>query len=341
MNLMSTIKVPLKEAEKVKNYLIKNNYLDNTRKIITNNSFIYFPVLKKDLKNNFNFQYIKKGLPKKEIKQNAKQKLYSILDEETLKKLKTAFDVIGDIAVIEVDEDLKNKEKIIAQIILDSHKNIKTVVKKSGIHSGEFRTQKTTHILGEKNKISLHKENNCKFYVDIDEVYFSPRLATERKRIMQQVKKDESILVMFSGVAPYPIVLSKNTKAKEITGIELNPKAHELALKNLKLNKINNVNLINGDVKDIISSLNIKFDRILMPLPKSAEDFLDTALSLTKKNTIIHFYDFLREDKFFEAHKKIDKACKRNKLKYEILETVKCGQHAPYTFRICVDFINI
>jgi tRNA (guanine37-N1)-methyltransferase len=334
---MKALKIPLKEAEKIKNYLIENNYLDNNRKITTDDSFIYFPVLKKDIKNNFNFQYIDKDLPIKEIKQNAKQKLFSLLDDKSKKFLKTAFDVIGDIAIIEVDDNLKDKETVIAKAILDSHKNIKTVVKKSGIHDGTFRTQKTIHILGDKNKISLHKENNCKFYVNIDEVYFSPRLATERKRIMQQIKKDENILVMFSGVAPYPIVLSKNTNAKKIIAIELNPEAHELALKNIDLNKLKNITLINGDVKKII--LNEKYDRILMPLPKNAEDFLEDALKVSKKGTIIHFYDFLREDQFSEAHKKIDESCKKNKIKYKLLETVKCGQHAPYTFRICVDFI--
>ena len=32
-----------------------------------------------------------------------------------------------------------------------------------------------------------------------------------------------------------------------------------------------------------------------MPLPKSAEDFLDNTKKLIKKNGIIHFYDFLNE----------------------------------------------
>ena len=88
---------------------------------------------------------------------------------------------------------------------------------------------------------------------------------------------------------------------------------------------------------DRIEHLQKKFDRILMPLPKAAEDFLDDALKAAKRGAIIHFYDFLKEGEFHVAHEKIDKACKRNKVKYRIIETVKCGQHAPYVFRICVD----
>jgi tRNA (guanine37-N1)-methyltransferase len=336
---MYALKIPLKEAEKIKNILIENNLLDFNRMIDVNKEYIFFPVL--DYKNKLlkKYEIIEHNLKIKEKKQNAKQKLFSILNKDEINNLKTAFDIIGDIAIIEIDDNLKNKEKIIAKAILDTHKNIKTIVKKSGIHDGQFRTQKTIHILGEEKKISLYKENNIKLKVDVDNVYFSPRLSTERKRIMQQVKKGENILVMFSGVAPYPIVLSKNTQANSILGIELNPQAHNLGLENLKLNKIKNVILINGDVKDIIMRLDQKFDRILMPLPKTADDFLDSAFKVSKKNTIIHFYDFLSEDNFKEAYDKIEKACKKNGFEYKIQSTNKCGQHAPYVFRICVDFI--
>ena len=75
-----------------------------------------------------------------------------------------------------------------------------------------------------------------------------------------------------------------------------------------------------------------------MPLPKSAGDFLDLALGSIKSNGIIHFYDFLKEDEFNKAKEKIRKACKKAKKKCNILRIVKCGQHAPHVFRICVDF---
>jgi tRNA G37 N-methylase Trm5 len=85
--------------------------------------------------------------------------------------------------------------------------------------------------------------------------------------------------------------------------------------------------------------LNKKFDRIAMPLPMGGEDFLDIALSAAKKGTIIHFYDFLREEQIPEtAYEKIKNACKTAKKKCKILSSTKCGQYAPRTFRVCVDF---
>ena len=84
--------------------------------------------------------------------------------------------------------------------------------------------------------------------------------------------------------------------------------------------------------------LNKKYDRILMPLPKLAEDFLGEALAVSKKDTIIHFYNFLHEKEFEKAEQMIKKACVKAKKKYKILKFVKCGQHSPGTYRICLDF---
>ena len=135
------------------------------------------------------------------------------------------------------------------------------------------------------------------------------------------------------------MVIGRNSKAKVVYGIEINPDAHRLAEESVKLNKLESkIKLFNGDVKKVIPKLNKKFDRIVMPLPKSAEDFLDDALVCSKKNTMVHFYDFLDEKEFDKAHDKINKACKRNKRKFKILRTVKCGQFSPGVFRICVDF---
>ena len=81
-------------------------------------------------------------------------------------------------------------------------------------------------LAGFDTKETIHKENNVRLKLNVEEVYYSARYSTERKRIMQLVKPGEDILIMFSGAAPFVCVLSKNTKAKEIIGIELNPIGH-------------------------------------------------------------------------------------------------------------------
>ncbi len=185
-------------------------------------------------------------------KRSFREELKIFLTEHEIGYVKTSFDVIGDIAILEIDEGLRNKEKQIGEVLLSMHKNINTVLRKQGEHKGKLRKQKMKFLAGEDKRLALHKENNTSFFVDVEKVYFSPRLSTERKRIMQQVGVDENVLVMFSGAGPYPFVLSRNTPAKKITGIELNPVGHKLALENKRLNKAKNVDLYLGDVREII-----------------------------------------------------------------------------------------
>jgi len=268
-----------------------------------------------------------------------KQALKKKLTKKELDLVATSYDLVGDIAVIEIPFELEKKEKIIAKTLLDLHKNIKVVVKKAGVHKGIYRTQKMFILAGEDRKTTEHKENNVRMKLDIEKVYFSSRLSTERKRIAEQIKPGESVLVMFSGIAPYPLVIAKNTKAKEVYAVEINPIAHEYAAENVKLNKLGNkVKLYQGDVRIVVPKLNKKFDRILMPLPKEAEGFLDIAFDAINKNGIIHFYDFEKEADIPLAKAKVKKACSVYKKKCHIIRTVKCGQIGPREYRLCVDF---
>lgn len=270
---------------------------------------------------------------------NLKQALENKLTKKELSLLVRSFDVVGNISIIEIPKRLEKKEKLIAQTLLLLFKNIKTVVKKMGSHKGIYRTQKLKIIAGEKNKITEHKENNVRIKLNVEKCYFSPRLSNERLRISKQIKKNENVLVMFSGVGVYPLVFAKNSFAKKIYGIELNSIAHKYALENIKLNKLEDkLNLFNYDVKKIDNKFKIKFDRIIMPLPKDAENFLESAFKVSKKGTLIHFYAFSKEDEFDNVKELIINKCKRYKKKCKILNIIKCGQNAPREYRICVDF---
>ncbi len=316
---MKGLKVSLGKAEETKRILIKKDIMDFSYKPIKEGSFLYFP-----LKKNIN-------LPGTEIREKQFEK-----KEEKNKLLPSSFDILGEIAIIEVKD--KEEEKEIARELLESHKNIKTVLKKSGIHEGEFRTQKLKHLAGKMTKEAIYKENGILLKLDVEKVYFSPRLSTERKRIYEQVKPKETVLVMFSGCGPYVFVIAKNTEAKKIIGIEKNPIAHKYATENIKLNKTKNVELINADVREYLPEIKEKFDRIIMPLPKDAELFLEDAFKVAKKGTIIHLYGFEHENEFDKAEEKLKAETKKAKIKYKLLNFVKCGNYSPGKYRICLDF---
>jgi tRNA (guanine37-N1)-methyltransferase len=189
-------------------------------------------------------------------------------------------------------------------------------------------------LAGEKRTDTVHKEADRAYKVDVTKAYFSPRLGTERMRVAKQVKEGERVLVMFAGIGPYPILISKKAKPKEVYAIELNPAAVGYMKENIKLNKVD-VKAILGDVKAETPKLG-KFDRIVMPLPKDAGNFLDVALPALKKGGTIHYYTFTRTTK--EAAEEVRKICKSLGYEAEILASVECGTYSPCLSRICVDF---
>mgnify|MGYP001559023069 FL=1 len=265
-----------------------------------------------------------------------KEYIKNVIPKDKLNLVPKSFDQIGSIALFnEFPQELKKDEKIIGNALLKINKNIKTVAVKKEKFLGKFRLQKVRIIAGKKTKETIHKENSIILKLNIEKVYFSPRTSSERARIANSIKQNESVLVMFSGSGILPLVISKNSKAREICGIELNKNAHKYALENLKLNKSKNITLIKGDVKKILPKIKKKFDRIIMPLPKDSESYLDLALKHLNKKGIIHFYDFAKEEDFPKSSiNKIKKHCK----KFKILKAVKCGQYSPRTYRVCIDF---
>jgi tRNA (guanine37-N1)-methyltransferase len=264
---------------------------------------------------------------------NFKERLKEILTEEEYSIATFSYDQIGNIAIIDLPEELYHKEKEIGEALIKTIKPITTVCRKDGIHEGIFRTQPLKVIAGINTKVAEYKELGCRFKVDVEKVYFSPRLSTERERITSMIKPDERVLVMFSGCGIYPIIFSRRSPAKEIVGIEINPIAHEYALENITLNKCKNVTVYCGDVHKVLPTLSGTFDRIVMPLPKTAHEFLNDAKAYSHKGTILHFYAFEEESTMPE--KTVETV--NEVIDGKLISWAKCGPNKPGWFRICVD----
>ncbi|OIO41068.1 tRNA (guanine-N1)-methyltransferase [Candidatus Pacearchaeota archaeon CG_4_9_14_3_um_filter_31_7] len=243
----------------------------------------------------------------------------------------TSYDIIGNIAI------LKKKDMKLAKELL-KRENIKSIYEKSEKFKGRLRKATYKWLAGDKKTETFYRENNCVFFFDINKTYFSPRLATERLEIAKQVKKNEKILVMFSGVSPYSIVIAKNSKPEKIIDIELNREAVKYAKKNVELNKIKNIEVIQGDVKKVVSKLKERYNRVIMARPQLKYDFLKEAFAVSKKGTIIHFYDFRNEKDFKKSLELVKQKVKESKKKIKILKLKKAGELAPYKFRMRIDF---
>jgi tRNA (guanine37-N1)-methyltransferase len=244
-------------------------------------------------------------------------------------------DIIGNIAILKFPRrTLWITKKLKAKKFLKQNKTVTTVLEKTESFSGRLRTLKTKHLAGIKTKQATYKENECIFKFNVDESYFSPRLSNERKVIADEVtrltKKNSKILVMFAGIAPYPIVIAKKLKqAKKkamIISNELNKQANKEAKKNIVLNKFQKqITLIPGDAKKI--KIKEKQNIILMPRPNLKDTFLKTALKLSKKGTTIFYHGFGTKESVLNEIKKDTKG-KIGKIKIR-----KAGDIGPYIYR--------
>lgn len=150
----------------------------------------------------------------------------------------SSFEIVGDIAIIEIPKELIQYDKILGESILKVNPAMKTVLKKAGLHGGEFRTQPLEYLAGEKKTETIYKENEIQLKIDPGTVYFSARLSTERENLCSQLKPQSKVLVMFSGCGPYTYVsVRKQPNLRRIDSIELNPEGHKYALESLMLNK--------------------------------------------------------------------------------------------------------
>jgi len=279
-----------------------------------------------------------------------KEFLKNKIPANKIKHMPSSFDVIGNICILEIKDEAKKYEKLVGNSILKLNKNIKSVFKKNSARKGKYRTYKLKLIAGENSRVTQHKENGVIFNIDVEKCYFSPRLGNERLRISRMVKKNESVLVMFSGIGSFNLNIFKNSSPKEIYGVELNKTAYKYALENLKLNKFDEKKLkfFQGDVKKVLPKLNKKFDRILMPLPMESRKYLGLAIKKLKKKGILHYYTFL-EEAFWEkpsgkkerreifSKDEIKEEISKYSNKFKILNIIKCGVYAPNIDMVCAD----
>jgi tRNA (guanine37-N1)-methyltransferase len=261
-----------------------------------------------------------------------------------------SYDNLGNILLVKFPEKYKLKDKKkFAEKLLKEQKSVRTVLEKKEKIKGRLRKLSTNYIAGENTKEVLYKENGCFFRFNIDKTYFSPRLANERKEIASKIKKDDIVLVMFAGVAPYSIIIAKNSKAKKVFSNEINREANKYAELNIKLNKVRDkVELLNGDIKRIVKkwkSHPSSYPRpptpnvIVMPRPQLKETFLKEAFMLSKAGTRIYYYDFCKSDEIDSVIEKIKKQAQASKKKIKILKIKQAGEIAPYKIRLRVDFI--
>ncbi|MDY0266937.1 MAG: methyltransferase [Methanimicrococcus sp.] len=226
----------------------------------------------------------------------------------------------------------------IAEAVLTAHSSVQTVLLSKGPISGEFRTRDLEFIAGVNKTKTVHKEYGCKYNVDLARAYFTPRLSTERHRILNQIESGATVIDMFAGVGPYSILIAKEGNPSLVIANDKNEAAVELLKKNIELNKVRNIIALNEDAAELSDSFAGAADHVLMNLPHNACDFLDTAVSLCNTGGVIHYYAMTSDDDLFDGSVALiqEAAAKQNR-SIEVLEKKTVRSYAPHQYNICLD----
>lgn len=251
---------------------------------------------------------------------------------------------MGAIAIVRLTKESAKHSEDIARRIMSIHKNVKTVLLQTTPIGGEFRVRKLQYVAGERTAYTTHKESKCVFNVDVAKCYFSPRLFNERVRIAEQVSDGEVIVNMFAGVGCFSILIAKQKDIRKIYSIDLNPAAIGYMKENIRLNRaFGKVIPMLGDAKEIIEShLSNVADRVLMPLPQKALEYLPSALlALKPSGGWIHYYDFQRakkpEDPVESASARLIERLKLLSTKFEVCSGRVVRTTGPCWYQVALD----
>lgn len=227
-----------------------------------------------------------------------KQAMSSILTVEETDELFGAFDQIGSIIILRIPDSLLSKRKIIGKVLLEKVKTAKSVFYQSSPVEGDYRIRRLELLAGDDNTVTEYKENGCRFKVDVEKTFFSPRLSTERLRIANLIQDGETVINMFGGIGMFSIVAAKKKRC-HVYNIDINPYAAKLCSENILLNKLKGkVESIEGNTTEIIEKkLSDIGDRILMLLPERSDEFLDSAIRASKEKGVLHYYCHIHSEK--------------------------------------------
>lgn len=331
-----------KNAEEARRKLVGLELIDKSRFPLQKGDCVYLPVVSGSEKKlaGSGFEVVQAALEEREVRRNFKQNLVELLGEEHAKGVLSSYDIVGDIVIVDIPKELEGKKKEIGEILLGSEARARVVLQKAGGREGEFRITKLAHLAGENRTETTYIENGVRMKLDVGKVYFSPRLSHERKRLCALVQEGENVLVPFAGVGPFALEIAKYNKSAQVVGIELNPDAVRYFEENIRLNKLKNVKAVLGDARAVVKE---KFagwaDRIAMPLPKDAHEFLDVAFLAAKPGCIVHFYSFVDADSgFSQAHSQVLDAARKAGKKVEFVFEREVRPYSASKMQVVIDF---
>lgn len=280
------VRVNREEGERTRRLLEEIDLRDGRYAIVSDEEHVYIPVTDATTVEG-RFTVIEQDVPRRET---------HTLPEDLLDFAPT-YEHLGDLALLQEDDPDRAHEA--ADAIMASDLPVSGVLHRTSEVRGQTRVPEWDVLAGETTE-TIHREFGAEFLVDPTRAYFSPRLATERQRVVEQVTPGEHVLDMFAGVGPFAIRAA--IAGATVLAVDINPDAIACCRENARSNDVDDrVTVIEGDVRDVVDEFPGWADRLYMNLPHSAEEYLPAARTAAGDTCRLHYYDIQPVDAPFDA----------------------------------------
>ncbi|KAI5179644.1 tRNA (guanine37-N1)-methyltransferase [Nematocida sp. AWRm80] len=235
-----------------------------------------------------------------------------------------SYNKVGHIIHLNLNEATLQHKRLISRVLFDKITDCKTVVRKVSNINNKYRNIELEHLQGDKNYKTVHRENNLRFSIDYDKVYWNSKLQVERVRLGNDISPNDTVCDLFCGVGPFSIyALSKGAL---VWANDLNPQS----IANLKESLILNRKVLgvssqskqwNDQLEDRIHLYNLdaeefliqsfkeynqnrthpkRFNHYILNLPEQTLKYLKYISRLEQSTTdttpsLVHAYFFVRE----------------------------------------------
>ncbi|MFB6257017.1 MAG: class I SAM-dependent methyltransferase family protein [Haloplanus sp.] len=323
------VRVPREAGEDTRQELAAAGLLDDEYEIVGDDGRLYLPVTDAEAASEA-YTVVSRDVPAHDGQETPADRL----------GFDPSYERLGDVAII--DEDDPERAREVADAIVDSDLPVRAVIDRASKVKGDLRVRDWTVVAGAGDgdrpvTETVHREYGFEYRLDLSRVYFSPRLATERHRVTEGVEAGEQAVDMFAGVGPFVVPMA--ARGATVVGVDLNPAAIEYLRENARRNGVaDRVTAIEGDVRDAAVDYAGWADRIVMNLPHSADEFLDSAVILAGDDCVVHYYDIQHEDDpFGPGERAIHEAAAAEGYATEVLTGHVVRSYAPHELNVCLD----
>jgi tRNA (guanine37-N1)-methyltransferase len=345
----SCIQVGRRFGERLRTLLLEQHLLDSGFPITSENEHLLFPLATPPTTQQLDtlrrrttaFALVERNLqPLPRKPRDLESALQGRIPSERLAELPNSLDIVGNIAVVELADDLEPYVQEIGQAIARVNPKLIAVYAKAGSVTGVYRTRPLRLLVGEPRTQTIHVEYGVRLVVDLAETYFSPRLGTEHDRVAKLVRPGEVVVDMFTGVGPFALLAAKR-QAVTVYALDVNAHAIGCLEQSLKLNRLKGqiVPLLGDSRRIVLDELRRRADRIIMNLPHDAFTYLDVAAAAVKTTgATIHFYGVTSEDLPLERlEAQVTAELAKHGIGIKRLESRRVRDIAPHEAQVALD----